>query len=232
MSLELLEQSLNGLTECELRRCGIMALALWRSVDDVPGRLRDIDAAVFRGFGMRDVPAEVVEADYDHALALLGAFNDLQARLRSALHERFGLRCIVGGVGEPYDERSARFTAAAARPTGNPALDWHVAETLACGYEWDGTPPLLLPARVAVYRYDSLGPEDDALLDDGVNRGDDVGAVVPETSAQDEAVRAGGAAEACAEAPVQASSVTLVLPDGTRRRFSGEVRICIEEGDA
>lgn len=156
--IETLQETLVPLPECELRRCGLRALELSRDLSNVPGRLRDIDRCVFRTFGVQDVPADLVERDYAAALHLLDALADVQSALRHRLFEQFGLRCIVGRTAEPYDEHSSRFVAATARPTGNPALDWYVADTATRGYEWNGTPAVLLPARVDVYRYSEDGP--------------------------------------------------------------------------
>jgi hypothetical protein len=158
--IDTLDGLLADLPECELRLCARRALSLWEAVDDVRERLRDLDACVFRAFSIEDVPADIVERDYGKALELLDAISALQAALRRALYERFGVRPIVGPVGQPYDERSPRFSAANARPTGNPSLDWHVAGTAALGYEWEGEPAVLRPARVEVYRYDE--DEEDA----------------------------------------------------------------------
>lgn len=225
MSAESLRKTLSELPECELRRCALRALDLWSEPDPLPSRLRDIDAAVFRAFGLRDLPAEVIERDYEGALALLERVGELQGRLRRGLFERFGLRCIVGAVGEPYDERSPRYVAAMARPTGNPELDWHVADTAVCGYEWDGQPAVLLPARVDVYRYDATAGDDAA---DGLTVEPLFTPVMPSPSAKP--IPVGGEAVAgVTDREVEApADVTITLPDATQVRLRGPVHLRIE----
>lgn len=243
MTAESLRAALSALPECELRRCGLRALDLFSDPDPLPARLRDIDTAAFRAFGPRDVPADVLERDYEGALALVDGVGEMQARLRRALFASFGLRCIVGAIGEPYDERSPRYVAATARPTGNPDLDWHVADTASCGYEWDGQPAVLMPARVDVYRYDAaLTDDDDAgsalasgggpvvadkgaseVIDDPAREAGDV--TPPAVAAED------GAVVTVDRPPAGAPPVlTITLPDGTRHCYHGPMHVRIGEG--
>ena len=158
-AIEQLEREAGSLAEGELRRRCEKLAALMRDLLERPeprwvqDNQRLIDRYVFTRPTMESLPAEQAAQDPDHLYTLLWLIDFVQHSLRQELRRLFSLRPIIATEQEAYDEHSPRFAVNRTRATGNNALDWCVAQTVALGFEWDATPAVLRPARVDVYRY-------------------------------------------------------------------------------
>lgn len=158
-AIEQLEREAASLDEGDLRRRCEKLATLMRDLIGSPeprwvqDNLRLIDRYVFTRPGIESLPAELAADDPDHLYALLWLIDHVQHSIRQELRRRFSLRPIIATEQEAYDEHSPRFAVNRTRATGNNALDWCVAQTVALGFEWNATPAVLRPARVDVYRY-------------------------------------------------------------------------------